>query len=95
MKIRTHPLNITLEQFIKRCGYGEIRNREGISYVRRLRGYQFPRFHIYLEKEYINLHLDQKASCYQGVSAHSGEYETEVVKEEGKRIQGFIEKYKV
>jgi len=95
MKIKIPCLNVTSEQFIKRCGYGETRNREGISYVRRLRGYQFPRFHIYLEKEYLNLHLDQKACCYQGISAHSGEYDTEVVKEEGKRIEGFIKKYEV
>lgn len=96
MQIKIPNISISPDKLIKRCGYGEIRNREGgISYVRRLRGYQYPRFHVYLEKGYINLHLDQKKPIYQGVSAHSGEYETEAVKQEGERIKEIIGKYKI
>ncbi len=95
MQINIPNISISPDKLIKHCGYAEIRNREGqTSYVRRLRGYQYPRFHVYLEKGYINLHLDQKKPSYQGVSAHSGEYDTEVVKEEGKRIKEVINEYK-
>lgn len=94
MQINIPNISISPDKLIKHCGYAEIRNREGgISYVRRLRGYQYPRFHIYLKKGYINLHLDQKKPSYQGVSSHSGEYDTEVVKEEGERIEQIIKRY--
>lgn len=95
MRIKIPNVSITPDKLIKRCGYAELRNRGGeISYVRRVRGYQYPRFHIYFEKECINLHLDQKRPCYQGVSAHSGEYKGEVVEEEGKRIKKIINEYR-
>lgn len=95
MQIKILDISISPDKLIKRCGYAEIRGRRGdISYVRRLRGYQYPRFHVYLEKGYINLHLDQKKPVYQGVSAHSGEYDSETVKQEGERIKGIIGEYK-
>jgi len=94
MRIKIHNVSINPDKLIKRCGYAELRNREGkISYVRRLRGYQYPQFHVYLEKGYANLHLDQKKPCYQGVSAHSGEYEGETVEKEGERIKKIIGEY--
>lgn len=62
------------------------------SFVRPLEGLPYPRFHIYLKENKekglinINLHLDQKKPSYKGSSAHSGEYEGEVVKIELQRI---------
>jgi hypothetical protein len=91
------PANIALTpaRLIKRCGYAEIRNRAGkVSYVHRLGGYRYPRFHVYVDDNWFNLHLDQKAPIYQGVPAHSGEYESEVVKKEAERIKQYIEKIK-
>lgn len=78
-----------------RAGYGEKITRQGkVSYTRRLAGAEFPRFHAYLDTEdnqfRINLHLDQKGACYTGTSAHSGEYDGEVVEREGARIQTVI-----
>jgi hypothetical protein len=103
MQIKIPSSKINLEQLIKRCGYAEIRNRQGQkSFVRRIRGDQYPRFHVYLEKghssgsgtnQVINLHLDQKKPIYSGVTAHSGEYDTAVVKKEGARIEDLIIKY--
>ncbi|MDD3101811.1 MAG: hypothetical protein PHE59_01535 [Patescibacteria group bacterium] len=80
--------------FIRRTGYAEIKDfRSGqTSYIRRLRGYHYPRFHIYIENGYFNLHLDQKAPSYEGTSAHSGEYEGRVVEEEAERIKKFFNK---
>lgn len=84
------------EHAIRRCGYGRMVNRDGqVSYVRRLdHGMLYPRFHVYL-KDYvdvvqINLHLDQKAPVYEGVTAHSGEYDGEVVEREAERMQAII-----
>jgi len=75
-------------RLIKRCGYAEIRERQGrVSYVRRLRGYRYPRFHVYIDKDEFRLHLDQKAPVYKGVPAHSGEYEGEVLEKEAERIK--------
>ncbi|TSC88779.1 MAG: hypothetical protein G01um10143_836 [Parcubacteria group bacterium Gr01-1014_3] len=56
----------------------------------------YPRFHIYgfLDKAksiaQLSLHLDQKAPVYQGSSAHSGEYEGEIIEKEVTRIKGAI-----
>ena len=65
------------------------------GYIRRLGIGEFPRFHAYIEADktgfQINLHLDQKGVSYGEETAHSGEYEGEVVEREGRRIQGVIE----
>jgi len=56
----------------------------------------YPRFHIYLRVSHetkeviINLHLDQKKPNYKGSSAHSGEYEGELVKREAERIKELL-----
>ena len=52
----------------------------------------FPRFHIYgfLDKSKtlsLSMHLDQKAPVYQGSTAHSGDYEGEVIEKEAARIK--------
>lgn len=65
------------------------------SYVKRLRGDFYPRFHVYLEtdkdnRNFISLHLDQKKASYEGSHAHSAEYDGSVVETEGKRLQGLI-----
>lgn len=78
-------------QLIRRAGYGEIVNREGItSYVRILGISGYPRFHAYLEETTdqftINLHLDQKKPVYTGQTAHNGEYDGDTVEREANRI---------
>jgi hypothetical protein len=82
---------------IKRCGYAQIKDsRTGqTSFVRRLGGYFYPRFHVYLEEDnggqlFYTIHLDQKKPSYQGTTAHSGEYDSEVVKQEVERIKGLL-----
>ncbi|MBI2626268.1 MAG: hypothetical protein HYW69_01595 [Candidatus Nealsonbacteria bacterium] len=82
--------------FIRNCGYhphetGEERAGES-SFARRLSASDYPRFHIYLknvshETFEINLHLDQKKPSYEGATAHSGEYEGELVEKEAERIK--------
>ncbi|HLC69896.1 MAG TPA: hypothetical protein VJH75_02520 [Patescibacteria group bacterium] len=82
---------------IRRAGYGEHRDRRSaqISYVKRVHRDWYPRFHVYIlekgEKIIFNMHLDQRATRYEGVTAHSGEYEGEVVKKEAERIKKAVE----
>jgi hypothetical protein len=93
MKIQVKD-NLDLSKIIKRCGYAEIRDRKGqTSYVRRAHSYRYPRFHVYLEDNFINLHLDQKEPIYEGAAAHNGEYDGEVVEQEANKIKEMIEKY--
>ena len=77
---------------IKRAGYGLVndRNAREVSYARRLGSGFYPRFHIYISGQTVNLHLDQKQASYEGSSAHSGEYDGPAVENEAERISGFI-----
>jgi len=84
------------EHFIRRCGYGRVSDRRSgqTSYAKRLHRDLYPRFHVYIKEEkdgwILNLHLDQRAPIYAGVTAHSGEYEGEVVEKEAERIKSFL-----
>lgn len=85
------------EKLIRRCGYGKLQDRRTgqVSYVRRLTGLMYPRFHVYINRQadqyILNLHLDQKRPIYEGVTAHSGEYDGAVVEREGERIKTICE----
>lgn len=95
MKIRiSKKLGITPHVFIQKCGYNRMVSRSNeISYAKRIRGYSYPRFHVYLSSDFINLHLDQKKPSYGEETRHSGEYDSEIVKEEANRIEEIMEKY--
>lgn len=66
-----------------------------LNCVRPIGRLDYPRFHIYAKEEgdkfIFNLHLDQKKPSYKGSTAHSGEYEGELVEEEAGRIKQAIE----
>ena len=68
-----------------------------INFVNPIRGGDFPRFHIFLTVKnntlIFNLHLDQKKPIYKGTTAHSGEYDGEVVEKEAERIKEIILNY--
>jgi hypothetical protein len=87
--------NANADFLVRRCGYGQIRDsrtRE-TSYVRRLRNDFYPRFHMYINAEdplILNLHLDQKKASYEGFTAHSGDYDSDLVKQEAQRIYNLI-----
>ncbi len=80
---------------IKRAGYGLVndRNASEISYARRLGTGFYPRFHVYVNGQTVNLHLDQKQASYQGSSAHSGEYDGDTVESEGARILTVMDQF--
>ena len=78
--------------FMRSCGYAFDREQGGeMSFMRRISGYDYPRFHTYVHKEddslIINLHIDQKKPSYGVGHAHSGEYEGELVEREAERIR--------
>ncbi|MFH1291875.1 MAG: hypothetical protein ABIH87_01625 [bacterium] len=82
-----------IEKFILRCSYGKIFDRQTrkSSFVKRLRGSLYPRFHIHIketqEQYMLNLHLDQRYTRYKGATAHSGDYDGPVVEGEVERIK--------
>lgn len=89
------PLSDNARNLLRRLGYGEQRTRAGqISYVKRVAGERFPRYHAYVEDQndglQVNLHVDQKEASYEGTSAHAGEYEGPLVEREMSRIADFI-----
>jgi len=76
---------LNIERFLRTLGWAQIYDRRGdkYSYVKRLSRDFYPRLHLYV-KEYpdnyvFDIHLDQKKASYEGHSAHSGEYEGEIV----------------
>ena len=95
MKILIENKNETVVTLARKIGYRPMGVDEKGEYnlVRPL-SRDYPRFHIYVKKEgdtfYINLHLDQKQPSYKGSSAHSGEYEGELVEREAERIKNIL-----
>jgi hypothetical protein len=81
------------EQLIRRCGYGRDRREDQVSYSRRLGNGNYPRFHMYINSHdplILSLHIDQKQVSYQGQTAHSGDYDSDLVKQEADRIYNVI-----
>jgi len=69
-----------------------------LSFVRSLGQDAYPRFHVYLKEDKktrkvsVTLHLDQKRASYQGSTAHSGDYDGDLMTEEATRIKQLFEK---
>lgn len=81
--------------FMRTVGYAKYVNGEGIeSYVRRVSGFDFPRFHVYIEDQAehmtLSIHIDHKAHTYDGVKAHSGEYQGSLIEHELGRIHAAL-----
>ena len=90
----------TILNIARKIGYKVLGEQENGEYniVRDLsRGYRYPRFHIYIKKDEENnrllfsLHLDQKQPSYGKETAHSGEYDTDIVKNEAERIKSILD----
>lgn len=95
---------------MRTCGYAfEKQTGDEQAFVRRISGYDYPRFHAYIRYQtsdisyqkneqvrspkpeirnlIINLHIDQKKPTYGSHTAHSGEYDGELVSAEIERIK--------
>lgn len=79
---------------LRRFSYAPYTNRQGgESFVRRVGGGEFPRFHLYINSEtdtdlICSVHLDQRAPMYKGSTAHGGDYDSPEVASEIRRLQG-------
>ena len=80
-------LRKNLHNFLRECGYAPFHN----SFVRVLSATGYPRFHLYInetsEQYILNLHLDQRRPSYGKETAHSGEYDGEIIEKEVVRIK--------
>lgn len=98
LTISANQLNDNAANFLRRVGYTQIHDRRTNhdSYVRRLSGNFYPRFHCYVFEQggqiTFNLHLDQRPTRYEGKAAHAGEYDSTLVQTELDRIQAAIQK---
>jgi len=89
------PFKDNIYNLMRKIGYhfqGEEKEKGEFIFTRPPKGY--PRFHIYLKIEnenlIFNLHLDQKRPIYKGTTAHSGEYDSELVKKEAERVKEIL-----
>ena len=89
------PFKENIYSLMRKAGYhfqGKNENNAELIFAKPPRGY--PRFHIYLkidgENLIFNLHLDQKKPIYKGATAHSGEYDSELVATEAERIKNTV-----
>lgn len=92
MKFNIEKNKYNIHNLMKRLGYSPHPKNE--SFVKRLSGDKFPRFHIYvtdMENQYqISMHLDQKGACYEGHTAHSGDYDSSVLDKEKERLVALL-----
>lgn len=102
MKLILEKIKILPDNFMRQCGYIKIENphkNNEISYAKSFESGRFyPRFHAYLselldKKVELSLHLDMKKPSYEGTSAHSGEYDGELVQGEILRIKELANKF--
>ncbi len=91
------PAKENIYTLIRRIGYYPLSKDEKaqeINCVRSLDRSGYPRFHLYLKTEgnnfIFNLHLDQKKPIYKGITAHSGEYDGEIVEKEAERVKEIL-----
>ncbi|MCF7820459.1 MAG: hypothetical protein K9M44_03250 [Candidatus Pacebacteria bacterium] len=88
LEVSKQTIQINPAQFLRSLGWAQIydRKRSQVSYVKRLGADFYPRLHLYvneLESFYVfSMHLDQKKASYSGQTAHSGEYDNDLVKAE-------------
>lgn len=91
-----NKLNTVLRNALRQCGYFENYDRcsEETSYIRSLGRGNYPRFHIYIKTAgdnlIFNVHIDQKQASYKGWTAHSGEYDSDIVNQEAERIKQIL-----
>ncbi|OGZ53654.1 MAG: hypothetical protein A3B25_01240 [Candidatus Ryanbacteria bacterium RIFCSPLOWO2_01_FULL_48_26] len=92
MKFTISNTHYNLSDLARRISYKPIGHTEHgeLNAVRPLSG-DYPRFHAYILEGKggieFSLHLDQKRPSYEGSTAHSGDYNSDLIQEEARRIQ--------
>ena len=94
--LHTSPLTMNFKVLMNRMGYHEQQSRKTgiISYIRRLSGSAYPRFHLYVDSSeqgiQFKIHLDEKQASYENHTAHSGQYDGDLVNAEMERIKQYL-----
>lgn len=94
--VKQAALSGPYQSLLRQAGYSYQANRQGgqDSFSKTFGRSPYPRFHIYVEeigdKVSFNLHLDQKRPSYGSTAAHSGEYDSELIKQEVERLKSFL-----
>ncbi len=95
MKFNIAGQHYNLNDLSRRINYKPLgyTDRGELNCVRSISG-DYPRFHAYITEGKgtieFSLHLDQKRPVYEGTTAHSGDYDSDVVKGEAQRIQEIL-----
>ena len=99
MKFSFPKPRLNIVYLARRLGYRPLKFKGAELHCRRsLAGNNYPRFHLFIKEDkdrnalIFSLHLDQKRVCYKGSPAHSGEYDSRVVKQEAERIKQMMSK---
>ena len=96
MKFEIKNIDKSINDIMRTIGYqpAYFQEQGEFSVVRRLRGSDYPRFHLYIKnsgKDFsFNLHLDQKKPSYEGATGHSGDYDGDLVEGEAERIKDLL-----
>lgn len=98
MQIKIKNFSGSIPLLLKNCGYSfDKKENNEYSFIRRLSRADYPRFHAYVSIQetslFINLHLDQKKPSYEGTTAHSGEYEGELITKEKLFLEKIAQKF--
>ena len=92
MKFLINNNKYNILSLIRQIGYHPHKNNQ--SFSRRLERGDFPRLHLYIkaieDAWEFSLHLDQKGACYDGQTAHSGDYDGEILEAEKNRISNLL-----
>ena len=91
------PLKDNVYNFSRKIGYHYVGKTQRGEYnlIKPIGGDAFPRFDLYFTLEIagdivFRLHLDQKRTIYRGSTAHSGEYDGEILAKEAQRIKELL-----
>lgn len=94
-------LSQTSYRILREAGYIPIHDRKTgkQSYVYKLTGNRYPRFHVYIEGETdeqldLHLHLDNKEHGW-GQRLHDSEYNGERVDAEGERLKRWLQHFTI
>jgi hypothetical protein len=95
MKFVFKSKNVNILDLLRKAGYSYRGVVEGdMSFIKRAGRDEYPHYHIYVKIEgeniVVNMHFDQKKPSYHGVSAHSADYDGELVEKEIERIKEII-----
>ncbi len=97
-KVPESEIKENIVNSMRKAGYlclGRGKDESELSFVRRIRGDSYPRFHVIIRSDkgkriVFNIHLDQKKAVYDGSTAHQGDYDSPIIEEEIERIKKLI-----